>query len=407
MDQSQRSDTPPHVLPALVVDIDIYTDDRLLADPHLGWRSFHATAPDIFYTPRNGGHWVITRYDLMYDVLRDHEHFSNRELHIPKANSEHLFIPLSLDPPEHAPYRLALMRHFDRRVIASMEDTLRGWASRLIDRVADKGGCDFVESLGAGFPVSVFMELMGMPLERFDEFRSIVLEYFSNIPPERRNVLQDRIVEIMTALFESRRRERRDDLASKLLDEKVNGRPLTEHELQSIGFLLFLAGLDTVANAITFSFRHLASDPALQKQLREHPERIVDFVEESLRRYAVVNQTRIVKRDIDIGDAHFRVGDMVLCPLTMAGLDDRKNPTPETFDIDRPNRQHITFSTGAHNCAGTALARAEMRIFTEEWLKRVPECSIAPGAALQWRAGTVMALGNLPLTWPVQVTQRA
>lgn len=407
MSNQQQTETPPHVAPGLIVDVDIYTDPRLLADPHLGWRSLQGVAPEIFFTPRNGGHWVVTRFDVMYDLLRDHEHFSNRELHIPKANSEHTFIPLSMDPPEHAPYRLALMRHFDRRVIAGMEDRLRAWAARLIDRVAASGSCDFVESLGAGFPVSVFMELMGMPLDRFDEFRGIVLEYFSNIPPERRNVLQDRIVEIMTDLFESRRRERRDDLASKLLDEQVNGRSLTEHELQSIGFLLFLAGLDTVANAITFSFRQLASDPALQKRLREAPDRIPDFVEESLRRYAVVNQTRIVKKDIDIGAAHFRVGDMVLCPLTMAGLDDRKNPSPETFDIDRPDRQHITFSTGAHNCAGTALARAEMRIFTEEWLKRIPECSIVAGQPLQWRAGTVMALGNLPLAWPTSTARTA
>ncbi|MBP7337393.1 cytochrome P450 [Niveispirillum sp.] len=392
---------PSHVDPGLVVDFDVYTDRRLFDDPHLTYRGLQSQVPDICYTPRNGGHWIVTRFDLMTQVLRDTEHFSNRELDIPKSNSPHVMIPLNLDPPDHTRYRAVLMRHFDKKTVTAMEPTLRAWAGRLIDRVAAAGTCDFSEALGAAFPVSVFMEMMGLPLERFEEFRTLVLEYFGITTVERRIQIQDTIFGHIRDLIADRRQSPRDDLMSNLIAEEVRGRPLSQEELESIGFLLFIAGLDTVANGLTFAFRHLAGDPALQARLAADPARIPDFVEESLRRYAVVNQTRIVKKDIDIDGARFRVGDMVLCPLTMGGMDDRKNPQPEQFDIDRQKREHITFSTGPHICIGNILARAEMRVFTEEWLKRIPSCAIVSGTKLAWRPGLVMALSHLPLDWSV------
>ncbi|MEX1148170.1 MAG: cytochrome P450, partial [Sphingomonadales bacterium] len=270
------------------------------------------------------------------------------------------------------------------------------------DRVIDDGGCDFIETLGAGFPVSVFMELMGMPHERFEEFRKIALEYFSKTTVERRLELQNTIIAIMEDLYEDHRKNPRDDLTSGLLAAEVRGRNLTEQELQSMGFLLFIAGLDTVANALTFAFRHLGTDPDLQRRLAAEHGRIPEFVEESLRRYAVVNQTRIVKKDIEIGGAQFREGDMVQCPLTLGGLDERVNPDPERFDIDRQDRQHITFSIGPHTCLGNNLARAEMRIFTEEWLKRIESFRIVPGTTLKWRGGGVMSIEHLPIEWTVR-----
>jgi cytochrome P450 len=383
----------------LIVDWNIYTEEKLFNDIHLGWHSLHENAPDIFWTPRNGGHWVVMRYEDQVKVLKDSEHFSSRELHIPPMFNSNVMIPLNLDPPEHGKYRAVLMRYFGPGPINRMEPKLIAWANRLIDRVIDNGECDFTEVLGAGFPVSVFMELMGMPLDRFEEFRTIVLEYFSNITPERRGQVQDRIFNIMRDLFEEKRRNPSDDLASALLVEEVRGRRLSQEELESIGFLLFLGGLDTVANALTMSFRNLAQRPDLQQRLVAEPDKLPDYVEESLRRFAVVNQTRIVKKDITIKGANFREGQMLMCPLTSAGLDDRRNPDPEAFDIDRPDRAHITFSIGVHTCIGNMLARLEMRVFTRTWLDRIPHFSLASEDKPAWRPGLVMALEHLPLRW--------
>jgi cytochrome P450 len=393
---------PAHVRPEQAVDIDVYTDPAVLAGPHDAYRALQETKPDIFYTPRNGGHWIVTRIDKMTQILRDPEHFSSRELHIPKLNSPVQFIPLSLDPPDHAKYRAVLLPHFDRKAVMALSGKLREWADRLIDRVIDTGKCDFAEQMGAAYPVSIFMELMGMPLERFDEFREIVLEYFANIPSERRLQLQEKIIASMLELREQRMAEPKDDLISKLLEARVQGEPLSLDEYKSMTYILFLGGLDTVANALTFAFHHLAQDPDLQRRLVEEPGRLQDWVEESLRMYGVVHQTRIVKQDIVIDGAHFHVGDMVMCTLPVSGRDDRKNPDPDRFDLDRKKREHITFSTGAHTCIGNMLARSEMRAFTEAWLQRIPSFAIAPGAKLQWRGGTVMALCNLPLEWPAK-----
>ncbi|MBL8546464.1 MAG: cytochrome P450 [Hyphomonadaceae bacterium] len=390
---------PKHVKPDQVFDLDIFLDKDLLQDPHKGYRALQQKAPEIFYTCRNGGHWVVMRFDTIASILRDAEHFSSKELTIPKSNSDNVMLPLNLDPPEHAGYRAALMKHVNRKFVDALEPELRKRANELIDEVIAAGECDFSERLGAAFPVSVFMDFMAMPRERFDEFRGIVHEYFSPISNARYLELQSTIISVIREMIAARRATPGEDLLSKLMEESVRGRPLTDAEVESYGFLLFLGGLDTVANALTFSFRHLAEDAPLQARLVADPSRIPDFVEESLRCFGVVHQTRIVKKDVDIDGVHMREGDMVSCALPAAGLDDRKNPDPERFDIDRPRREHLVFSTGAHTCIGNVLARAEMKVFTEEWLKRIPSFRIPETGRLVWRAGQVMSLQSLPLEW--------
>lgn len=389
---------PDHVRPDLVFNFDIFDDPRLRKNLHAGFKSLHAEAPDIFYTPANGGHWMVTRYDMMSEILRDSEHFSNSAMDIPKTNSDYVMIPLNMDPPEHAPYRAVLMRYFAPKAVASLEERMRVWAARLIDGVASGTSCDLA-TIGAAFPVSVFMEMMGLPMDRFEDFRDLVVEFFGNITVARRIEIQGEIFGEMTAIIEQRRLERRDDLISRLLDEEVNGRPLTLAELQSICFLLFIAGLDTVANTMAFAMRHLAEDAPLQARLRREPSAIPSFVEESLRVYAIVNGTRTVKRDFEYQGASFRTGDMVVCSLPLGGMDERKNPDPMRFDIDRKDRQLVTFSIGPHLCVGHYLGRAEMRIFTEEWLKRVPTFRMQEGFVPEFRAGLVMALKKVPVEW--------
>jgi cytochrome P450 len=404
IDSELRKLVPPNVREDQIFDYDYLADYRIesAGDVQLGYHALHSEAPDIFYSPHNGGFWVITRLDLMSKVLPDTEHFSNRVLEIPRIYSDNLMIPLNLDPPDHLPFRMVLMRHFAPKTIRAMEPNIRTWANRLIDAFIDKGNCEFAEEIGAGFPVSVFMQLMGYPLERFEEFRNIMHDFFSpEISAPDRVKVQDKIIGIVGEFFDMRRKEPRDDLLTKLLHEKVNGRPLTDAELGSIGFLLFIAGLDTVANTLTFTFNHLAQDPQLQARLVAQPEVIPTFVEEALRRFSIVQQPRICKKDIEFHGAQFREGDMVVCSLPLAGMDERKNPHPETFDIDRQNRAHLAFSTGPHTCIGNYLARLEMKVLTEEWTKRIPTFRRKPGTKPQWRSGGVAALAKVYLEWPV------
>jgi cytochrome P450 len=129
---------PGHVNPEQVFEFDIYEDERLRADLHGGFKSLHGEAPDMFYTPCNGGHWMAARYDLIASIMYDSEHFSNTEMDVPKSASKYVMIPLNIDPSDHAPYRPALMRYFSPKAVGAHEDRTQGWAERLIDSVASK-----------------------------------------------------------------------------------------------------------------------------------------------------------------------------------------------------------------------------------------------------------------------------
>lgn len=395
-------ETKRHVDPALIHEFDIYDDPNFTRSGHWGYQDLMREAPgDVFYTPCNGGHWVVTRHDLQKAVLQDIQHFSSRELHIPPLNSPNRMIPINLDPPEHTQYRALLMPHFDRKSVARMEPRVRHWARHLIDQVIADSAVDFADTLGPSYPVAIFMELMGIPFDNFQKFRELAKTYVSNISNEHRLEIERQIIESMWAIARARIDNPADDLISTLVSAETRGRRLTEAEIRSIMFNLFLAGLDTVANAITFAFHQLASDPDLQERLVREPERIVDFVEESLRCFGVSSVSRYVKEDQQVGGVTVRAGDMVMCPTSSAGHDDRANPDPRKFDIDRRDRKFMTFSAGPHLCIGNILARSEIRIFTEEWLRRIARFGLEAGFDPGYRSAPHLTMTHLPLRWEV------
>lgn len=397
--QSASLNVPASVPANLVFDFDIYADPRLKDDVHTGYATLHQDAPDIFWTPRNGGHWIFTRYEDIVEVVKDFETFSVREMQIPRVENPPVFIPLSLDPPANLPYRQALMPFFSPKAVATMEPRMRAFANEIIDEVVRKGECDFVHDVASRFPVSVFMELMGMPLERLRDFRTLADEYFNARTNEEIGALGGRIIGLMTELVEARRKMPADDLISKMVDFDIDGRKITLGELQSMLFVMFLGGMDTVTNVSSFAYRYLATDKALQERLAQDPASIPKFVEEAIRSFAVVNTPRIVTHDSERFGIKFREGDMVLSILALGSRDDRRFEKPNTFDIERPQQTGLTFSSGPHLCVGHNLARLEIRILTEEWVKRMPAFELKPGVRHVARAGTVMALESLPLVW--------
>ncbi len=391
--------TPVHVPADRVFDFDIYADPRLTEDLHESYATLHDDAPDIFYTPRNGGHWIFTRFDDIFRVVQDYEHFSVREMQIPRVENPPVFIPLSLDPPQSTPYRHALMPYFTQRAVDALEPQVRKFAIDIIEGLKAKGECDFVDEVSSQFPVLVFMELMGMPLDRLRDFRAIADEYFKARTNEEIGAMSVKIIGLMTELVERRRAKPEDDLISKMVDFQVEGRPITLEELQSMLFVMFLGGMDTVTNVSSYTYRHLANDKALQRRLADEPAIIPNFVEEGIRSFAVVNTPRIVTKDCERFGVQFREGDMVLCILPLGSRDERRFDHPNTFDVDRKALTHLTFSSGPHLCLGHNLARLEIRVLTEEWMKRIPDFSLKPGVHHKSRAGTVMALESLPLVW--------
>lgn len=399
-DNLTRPAVPDHVPAERVFEFNIYGDPRLTDDVQASYQSLHRDAPDIFYSPLNGGHWMVTRYEHIFEVVKDYEHFSVREMQIPRIENPPVFIPLSLDPPASLPYRQALMPHFSPKAVGAMEPKLRAFAVEFIEEVLARGECDFVHDIAARFPVSVFMELMGMPLDRLRDFRALADEYFKARTNEEIGALGERIVGLMTELVELRQKEPADDLISKMIEFQVDGRPITLGELQSMLFVMFLGGMDTVTNVASYTYRHLAQDGALQARLAADPSLIPRFVEEGIRSFGVINTPRIVAKDCERFGVKFREGDMVLCVLPLGSRDDRRFENSAEFDINRQALTHLTFSSGPHLCLGHNLARMEIRILTEEWVKRIPAFSLKPGLRHHSRVGTVIAIENLPIQWP-------
>jgi cytochrome P450 len=398
---SALTPVPPHVKPEQVFDFDFYADASFGAELHASLKQLHEKAPDVFWTPRNGGHWMIIRHAQIAEVVQDPEHFSAREMQIPRIPNPPVFLPLSLDPPANVPYRQALMPAFSPKAVKEMEGKIRYWANYLVEQVADKGECDFVHDIAEQYPVSIFMELMGMDLGRLREFRELAERFFSvQNDAEQFADVSGRIVGIMTAYIEQKRTNPDDGLISQLIKAQIDGRPITLEELQNMCFLLFAGGLHTVTNLVSFAYWRLAEMPELQQRLAADPALIPKFVDEAIRMFGVIHTPRIVAKDCERFGAQFREGEMVLSILSLAGMDDRVNNDPMRFDIDRDQREYLTFSRGPHLCIGHFLARSEIRILTEEWLKRIPAFKRKAGVDhQQYTTSTGLGLVTLPLEW--------
>lgn len=397
----QLTTTAEDVAPEHLFEFDLFRDERLkVEDIQSAYATLHDDAPEIFFTPANGGHWVVTRYELITEVLRNHEHFSASERDIPKSGIKHRMIPLYLDPPEHGGYRVELMRYFSPKVVHGLEGKMRAWAVLLIEAVIPRGTCNFAEEIAARFPVSIFMEIMGIPLARFTDFRKVAVEYFNGYTDvNRRTQLRAIIISEMESIVDARRVSPQDDLISHLISMQVHGNALSAEEIRSICLMMFIAGLDTVTGTLGFAYKHLAQSPTLQARLATNPADIKHFIEESLRRYAVVVPQRVVTQDYEFAGVKLRAGDMIVAPLPCAGLDENKYAQPEQLNIDRSLRDMISFGTGVHSCMGHFLARAEMRILTEEWLRLIPRFRLVPGTQSASRLGPILALDRLEVEW--------
>jgi cytochrome P450 len=393
---------PDHVPPELVYDFDIYADARVSSDVQRTYAEAIADAPDIFWSPANGGHWLVKRFDAIAAVATDPEHFSVREMQIPRVENPPFFIPLSLDPPDNLPYRRAMAPMFGPTAIKALEPRLRYWAETIVAGVADKGSCDFMADVAKVFPVTIFMELMGMDLSRLQEFRHLAEGFFeAQNDAEEMARLSATILGILKELVEEKRAHPDDKLMSHFVHAEIeDGRKMNDDEILAMSFVLFLGGMDTVTNVTGFAFQQLAQMPELQARLAADPAGLsAAFADEAVRAFGVVNSPRLVVKDKDLLGVPFRAGDMVLNLLPVGSRDDRRFENPHALDIDRKKAAHITFSTGPHLCIGHVLGRAEIRVLVEEWARRVPAFHISEGAERPFRTGTVMALEKLPLEW--------
>jgi len=404
---------PAHVPDALVYDFDMYRDEALNADAPSRLVDIAANAPPVFWTPHNGGHWMVTRFRLVTSAGRDWEHFSSEPFTpdeaeamraaLPPDEQIYLPVPILLDPPVHTSFRKPLNLVFAPKAMMGMQDSIRRLAIELIENVKDLGHCEFMSAIGEPMPVQVFLEMFGLPLDRQDEFRKIVSDHLSEDFGEVSD--QQRKLRAMAMVMRDTLLDRRDnptgDLISRLWQTTIDGRAVTLEDMQNYCILLFIAGLDTVMNAMGYAVRHFAANPDLQEELRANPALIPEATEELLRRYSFVMSNRRAASDMTFAGAEIKAGERVLLYNPAANVDPEEFPDPGTFDLHRENKAHVTFASGPHRCLGSHLARIELQTLYEEMLARLPTFRLDPEKPVRYRCGPVIGPRSVHILWDV------
>ncbi|HWE67047.1 MAG TPA: cytochrome P450 [Acidimicrobiales bacterium] len=392
---------PSHVDPALVREFDYHTDPAFLADPFAGFDRVRDRR--TFFSPGHGGYWVLTRAEDIRTAFQQPDLFSSAEFAIPTGVYPRTLRPLALDPPDHGNYRRPLAPLFSPPSVAQREPVLRSMAADLIARFADQGATDLIPSLIRPFPTTVFVSMLGLPLDDaavLEAWNHDLLHAYDE--PERRAGAAKHILGYLDEVVARRMAEgphAADDLFSVLLQASVDGRALDRDELLDYAFMLFIAGLDTVTAILGFSLQQLAHRPDLQSRLLSDPALVPAAVEELLRAHAIVNPARVVTRDVEFAGVSMRKGDRVLLATALASRDPLEFDHPESIDIDRQSNRHLAFGAGPHRCLGSHLARLEMRIVIEELLPRVSPFRMSEGSAVVIHGGGVLGVDSLPVRW--------
>ncbi len=395
------AEVPAHVPATLVFDFDIYNPPGSKEDYQLSLKRLHDSGcPEIFWTPRNGGHWVATRGEDIYAIFADYAHFSNRMLTVPKSRLGPIpLFPIFADPPQHTMYRALINPTFSPKGVAALEGKARELAIRLVEELEPKGQCEFVTDFAQHLPIEIFMSIVDVPATD----RKQLLQWADGmVRPEQHEDVHKTIGQIFAysaARIAERRAHPGDDLISKLTRAEVEGRPLTENEIVGMVSLILIGGMDTVVSAMSFAAHFLARSPRHRQQLIEKPELIPKAVDELLRRFPIVNQGRYVLQDFVYKGIQLKEGDMIVLPTTLHGLDERKFPNPLEVDFNRPTPIHSTFGNGPHRCPGSNLGRTEIKVFLQEWLARIPDFEVQPGAKVGMSSGVNGTIYELPLRW--------
>jgi len=388
-------------------DFDVL-DPRYVADPFGIWDDLRKTCP-IAHTGRRGSTWLPTRYEDVTAIAHDIEHFSSlRVAVIPMGSGEegagqleYGLPPISSDPPLHTWTRRLLLPWFSHQRVESYVPLTRELCRGLLENFVGTGHADAAVDYAQQIPVRVIARILGVSSEMSDAFTGWVrdvLEFADD--EERRNNGADRLLEYFSSQLDLRRQAPGDDLLSELLRAEVDGAPVDDGIVLGMAALVLIAGVDTTWSAIGSSLWHLARHPEDQKRLVVEPDLMPTALEELLRAFAPVTMARVVTGDLDFGGCPMKQGDKVLMNFPAANRDPEVFDRPEAVLLDRAHNRHVAFGSGIHRCAGSNLARMELRVALEEWLHAIPSFALEEGTEILWAGGQVRGPRVLPVVFP-------
>lgn len=397
---NQHTPAPPPPVTDWLNDFD-HTDPRWTENPFPIWDELRDKCP-VAHTKRFLGVYLPVTYEAVKQISYDTEHFSSRRVVVRNVRPEPVMPapPITSDPPYHKPAKQLLLPPFTPDAMKKLEPRVRAICNELIDAFIKDGKCDAAAQYTKHIPVRAIAHMLGIPEKDGDLFiRWIhqILELGIHDDAELMKAVQE-----MNAYFaghiEARKKHPTDDLIMDLMKAKgPDGQPLSDpHVLGSLRLLL-IAGIDTTWSAIGSSMWHLAKTPSDRERLLKEPELMPYAIEEFLRAYAPVTMAREVMKETTVAGCPVKPGNMVLLSFPAANRDPAMFPDADKVIIDRKENRHAAFGLGIHRCVGSNLARMEMIVALEEWLKRIPDFRLDPAGKVSWSEGTVRGPRQLPL----------
>lgn len=385
--------------------LDFFFDESLVEDPYPYFDALRAECPVL---PLDHlGVVAVTGYDELSEIYRESESFSScnsvvgpfapfpvplegddisaivAEHRTAMPMHEHM---VTMDPPDHTRERALLMRLITPKRLKDNEDFMWTLADRQIDTFVGEGRCEFISAYSQPFAMLVVADLLGVPQEDHQRFiegfglsksPGAVGEGAEGNPGENPLAWLD---ECFAAYIEDRRRAPRKDVLTDMARATYpDGSVPPVTSVVRTATFLFAAGQETTARLLAAALKHLAEHPEIQDELREHKDRIPDFIEEALRMESPVKADfRLALRTTEIGGVEVKAGTPVMMLNGAANRDPRRFECPHEFRIDRPNAQaHIAFGRGAHSCPGGPLARAEGRVSIERILDHMRDIRLS------------------------------
>jgi cytochrome P450 len=350
--------------------------------------------------------WAPITHELVDEVAYDTEHFTSRGVVVNTGRPDMPAPigpapPITSDPPFHKLARRLLLPPFAPKQIEPWEPEVRRLCRQLLDEMGDiEAGVTVVDAAvqyAQNIPVNVIGRMLGFPEEDEELFREFVhntLELI-NEPVEVRQEAADKLDAYLDVQIADHIDNPRDDLTTYMLNVELDGQPLSADHVRGSIVLLLIAGIDTTWSAIGSSLWHLAQHPEDRRRLREDPEVMVFALEEFLRMYAPVTMARLVAEDYDFHGCPMKQDEWVLLPFPAANRDPRMFEDSDTFVIDREQNRHSAFGLGIHRCLGSNLARLELKVAIEEYVRRFPDFELAGDT--RWSVGQIRGPRTLPV----------
>ena len=380
-----------------------HTDPRWTEDPFPIWEELRAECP-VVHTKRFLGVYLPTTYQAVKEIAYDTEHFSSRRVIVrdvrPEEITRNAAPPITSDPPDHKPAKQLLLPPFTPDAMKKLEPRVRAICNELIDEFIADGKCDAAARYTKHVPVRAIAHMLGIPEKDGELFIKWIHQILELSIKDESQLMQ--AVKEMSAYFadhiEQRKKHPTDDLISTLMKAKdKDGNPLEDSQVLGSLRLLLIAGLDTTWSAIGSSLWHLANTPADRDRLIAEPELMPSAIEEFLRAYSPVTMAREVMKETTISGCPVKPGNIVLLSFPAANRDPAVFPDADKVLIDRKENRHAAFGLGIHRCVGSNLARMEMTVAIEEWLKRIPDFKLDPAGKVTWSEGTVRGPRQLPV----------